>query len=67
MGNSILTFQLTGFDNRGAHSKNLNFFVDYELAHYIRPLHYASLESLFKNKHTNLLHPCISYKENKVL
>jgi hypothetical protein len=45
----------------------IHFFTIYEWAQYARVLHITWLERLYRNKHSSLLGPFVSYNENKVL
>jgi hypothetical protein len=44
-----------------------SFFVTCKCAQYARLLHYTELKRLARAKHSSLLGPFISYKENEVL
>ncbi len=48
-------------------SQHFIFFLNYELAQYVRVLHYTRPEKLDKDKHSCLLGPFVSYEENEVL
>jgi hypothetical protein len=48
-------------------SQHSIFFLTYELAKYARVLNYTELERLTRDKHTSLLGPFLSYKDNEVL
>jgi hypothetical protein len=48
----------------GPYLQQFIFFVTYKLAKFGRVLNYTVKERLAKDKHTNLLGPFVSYKEN---
>jgi hypothetical protein len=49
------------------YSQHFIFSISYKLAQLAIVLHYIRLEQLARDKHTGLLGPLVTYKENKVL
>jgi hypothetical protein len=52
--------------DQAPYSKHLIFFVTYEWGQLARVLRNTRLERLAMDRHSSLLSPFISYKENKV-
>ncbi len=52
---------------QGSYSQQFIFFITFKWAQKARVLQYTMLERLFKEKHSSLLSPFMSYEENIVL